>query len=144
MRKVIVVPILMAIIYSAAPASAETANVAVNSFGSTAANITACPSRSDYLRFYALLDDDPIAAFNFARNHKCVELEGETTVRVDQINGDNSCVRPSGAYDCVWTSSLRIKSLVNSDTKALIEKANRVFDQTHPECKGKVKPDYCN
>lgn len=124
--------------------SAARAQVPVNAFGRTAADITACPVRSHYLRFYALLDDDTHAAFAFAHDHNCIELEGDTTVKVDKIIGDTSCVRPSGAYDCVWTSSNRVSSLVDAETKALINDINREFEKMHPECKSKIRPDYCN
>jgi hypothetical protein len=131
-------------ILAVAPITDASAQVPLNAFGRTAADITVCPVRTDYLRFYALLDDDTHAAFAFARDHRCIELEGETTVKVDKIVGDTSCVRPSDAYDCVWTSSHRIKSLVDADTKALIDNVNCAFDKAHPECKSRNSPDYCN
>jgi hypothetical protein len=125
------------------PKVAAKADVPVNAFGNTAANITACPALSDYQRFYKLLDDDPSAAFAFARDHACVELEGNTSVKVAKIVGDTSCVLPSGTYDCVWTSSHRIKSFMDAETRAITDEVNRVFDRAHPECKRKNKPDYC-
>jgi hypothetical protein len=98
------------------------AQVPVNAFGSTAANTTACGSRGDYMRFYALMSTDLSAASAFASDHKCIRLEGDATVRVDQIVRDTSCVRPSGAPECVWTSSDRINPLVDAKTKAIQDK----------------------
>jgi hypothetical protein len=67
----------------------------------------ACPKEDDFVRYATLLLDDISAAILFENDHNCVALPTGTFVRVDkgsvQRDFSHVCIRPVGAYDCLWT-----------------------------------------
>jgi hypothetical protein len=73
-----------------------------------------CPKDEDFDRYATLVGDDVSAAILFTKDHNCVMLAPGTFVKIDkgsvQRASNHVCIRPTGAYDCLWTFSAHIKA----------------------------------
>lgn len=73
----------------------------------------ACPKEEDFVRYATLLLDDVSAAVLFKNDHGCVTLPIGMFVKIDkgsvQRDFSHVCIRPRGAYDCLWTFAAHIK-----------------------------------
>jgi hypothetical protein len=70
----------------------------------------ACKSHDDWSKMTAELNDDAVAAMDFAKKN-CKELEETTVVEVEKISSDAWCVKPRGENDCFWILPAWVRGL---------------------------------